>query len=123
MPGEIWTYKAVQPNDGSIKNRPILIIGNDKNNQLKFVDIHYVLISSSAEKGKYDIEVNDYQAKNIGLSKKSIIKTTKIYTGSKSKLGNKINDLPRDLMIEFLIKYKDYQANLIEELEIIKVIS
>lgn len=56
------------------------------------------------------------ESKKIGLNKRSVIKTTKIYTGSKSKLGNKIGDLPVDIKEEFIKKYKDYQNKLIEEL-------
>lgn len=117
MIGEIWTYVATKPSDSLTKVRPILIIGNDKENGLKFVDIHYVIISSSANCGKYDIELDEKIAKSIGLARKSIIKTTKIYTGSKSKLGNKINDLPDDIKKEFIEKYKEYQLNLILKFE------
>ena len=116
MFGEIWTYVATKPNDNMLKIRPILVIGNDSSNELKFVDTHYVIISSSAECGKYDIELNEEKAKKIGLNKRSVIKTTKIYTGSKSKLGNKIGDLPADIKEEFIKKYKDYQNKLLEEL-------
>jgi len=115
MPGEIWTYVAVKPNDGKQKVRPILIIGNDANNHLQYVDIHYVIISSSAECGIYDIELEEDLAKEIGLSRKSIIKTTKIYTGAKSKLGAKIADLPIEKKKEFFQKYKNYQDNLMNQ--------
>lgn len=118
MPGELWTYQAIKPSDGMIKPRPILIIGNDDNNGLQYVDIHYVLISSSAECGIYDIELSDDLAKSIGLKGKSVIKTTKIYTGSKTKLGNKISDLPLNLKKEFKKKYSDYQENIIHKFEI-----
>lgn len=113
MVGEIWTYEAIKPNDGKAKIRPVLIIGNDANNHLQFVDIHYVIISSSAECGTYDVEINDDIAKEIGLYGKSVIKTTKIYTGTKSKLGRKIADLPYDIKQKFYQNYKEYQNNLI----------
>lgn len=109
MVGEIWTHVATKPNDNMVKIRPVLVIGNDNANELKFVDIHYVIISSSSECGKYDIELNDDIAIKIGLTKKSIIKTTKIYTGSKSKLGNKIGDLPKEIKDKFINNYKEYQ--------------
>lgn len=109
MVGEIWTHVAAKPNDNMVKIRPVLVIGNDNANELKFVDIHYVIISSSSECGKYDIELNDDIAIKIGLTKKSIIKTTKIYTGSKSKLGNKIGDLPKEIKDKFINNYKEYQ--------------
>lgn len=115
MVGEIWTYVAVKPSDGKQKARPILIIGNDSNNHLQYVDIHYVIISSSSECGIYDVEIDEKLAKKIGLSSKSIIKTTKIYTGTKSKLGAKISDLPIEKKQEFYQKYKDYQDNLISQ--------
>lgn len=113
MVREIWTYEAIKPNDGKAKIRPILIIGNDANNHLQFVDIHYVIISSSTECGVYDVEINDEEAKEIGLNGKSVIKTTKIYTGTKSKLGRKIADLPIDIKRKFYQSYKDYQNDLI----------
>ena len=47
MIGEIWTYAATKYSGGTPKVRPILIIGNDANNQLQYVDIHYVIVSSS----------------------------------------------------------------------------
>ena len=121
MPGEIWTYQAIKPNDGSVKPRPILIIGNDSDNGLQFVDIHYVLISSSAECGIYDVEINDEEAIKIGLKSKSVIKTTKIYTGSKTKLGTKISSLPLNIKSEFIQKYSAYQENLLNKFDIMSV--
>ncbi len=49
MQGEIWTYVASKPNNGKLKVRPVLVIGDDANNNLQYVDIHYVIISSSAD--------------------------------------------------------------------------
>lgn len=115
MVGEIWTYKATKPSDNLEKVRPVLIVGDDEDNGLNFVDINYVIISSSASCGKYDIEINEQMAKTIGLNKKSIIKTTKIYTGSKMKLGSKIGDLPDDIKNEFKRKYAEYQNNIINK--------
>lgn len=113
MIGEIWTYVATKPNDNLYKTRPILIIGTDGNNQLQYVDIHYVIISSSAQCGFYDLEINEKMAKTLGLKNKSVIKTTKIYTGPKSKLGVKIADLPEELKSKFIEKYNEYQQNII----------
>lgn len=115
MIGEIWTYKAIKPNNNIEKVRPILIIGNDQDNGLKFVDINYVIISSSALCGKYDVIIKENIAKQIGLTNESIIKTTKIYTGSKTKLGNKIGELPAELKSEFKDKYMDYQNNIVAQ--------
>lgn len=119
MIGEIWTYVAIKPNSNDKKIRPILIIGDDGNNQLCYVDIHYVLISSSAECGIYDIKIEEELAHNIGLQRASIIKTTKIYTGPKSKLGVKIGELPLNKKKEFITKYESYQINMIKNFSII----
>ncbi len=117
MVGEIWTYVATKPNNSEeTKVRPVLIIGDDSNNQLQYVDIHYVIISSSAECGIYDVLLEQSLAKKLGLSRKSIIKTTKIYTGPKSKLGVKIAELPASKKEEFIKKYQAYQDNLISKL-------
>lgn len=113
MVGEIWTYVATKSNDNMVKVRPVLVIGNEKSNELKLVDIHYVIVSSSASVGKYDIELNSAVAKSIGLDRKSVIKTTKIYTGSKDKLGKKIGELPYEIKNQFINNYKEYQLNLI----------
>lgn len=113
MIGEIWTYIAVKPNNNAKKVRPVLIIGDDSNNQLKYVDIHYVIISASADCGLYDVLIDEELANSIGLARKSIIKTTKIYTGPKSRLGEKISDLPEEIKKEFISKYKEYQQSLI----------
>jgi len=112
MIGEIWTYKATKPSDNLEKIRPVLIIGSDKDNGLQFVDINYVIVSSSAQCGKYDVEIDEETAFKIGLREKSTIKTTKIYTGSRQKLGNKIGDLPLEIKEEFKHKYIEYQKNI-----------
>lgn len=115
MIGEIWTFKATKPSDNLEKVRPVLIVGNDAENGLQFVDIHYVIISSSASCGKYDVELEEIVAKEIGLDRKSVIKTTKIYTGSKMKLGSKIGELPFDKKEEFKQKYKKYQEDILSK--------
>ena len=115
MIGEVWTFKATNPSDNVEKARPVLIIGDDGGNNLKFVDVHYVIISSSATCGEFDVQLNEQEAKNIGLDRPSVIKTTKIYTGSKYKLGNKIGDLSNEKKDEFKQKYTDYQNKLIDK--------
>ncbi len=117
MTGEIWTYVATKPSDNLEKVRPVLIIGNDANNQLQYVDIHYVIISASARCGIYDVELNEAQAKSIGLDRKSVIKTTKIYTGSRSKFGKKIGELPADKKKEFIEKYRTYQLDIVTKFQ------
>ena len=109
MLGEIWTYNATKPSDGAQKLRPVLIIGSDGENGLHFVDINYIIISASAECGIYDIESDEETAHSIGLKRRSVIKTTKIYTVSKSKLLCKIGVLPDDIKEKFKKKYKEYQ--------------
>lgn len=42
----------------------------------------------------------------MGLNGKSGIKTTKIYTGTKSKLGAKICDLPKEIRKRILMNIK-----------------
>ena len=113
MIGEVWTYEAIKPNNGIAKVRPILIIGSDANNQLQYVDIHYVILASSADCGIYDVELDEKTASNIGLKSASIIKTTKIYTGAKSKLGAKIGELPNEKKEEFIKKYRSYQEDIV----------
>ena len=117
MIGEIWTYKATKPSDNLEKVRPVLIVGNDEENGLKFVDINYVIISSSATCGKYDVPINKEQAEEIGLDRASTIKTTKIYTGSRTKLGRKIGELSLHIKEEFKNKYIEYQKNIISKWE------
>lgn len=116
MIGEIWTYKATKPSDNLEKARPVLIIGDDGDNGLNIIDIEYVIISSSSECGYYDVKIEENIAKSIGLERESVIKTTKIYTGSKSKLGRKICDLPMEIKEEFKEKYKNHQSNIINKL-------
>ena len=111
MIGEIWTYAATKPSDGTPKVRPILIIGNDANNQLQYVDIHYVIVSSS-DCGVYDVKIEQNVATSIGLQRESVIKTTKIFTGAKSKLDSKIAELPPDKKEEFITKYRSYQEDM-----------
>lgn len=56
-----------------------------KNNML-----NYIIISSSADCGLYDVELDENIAQIIGLDRKSVIKTTKIYTEPRSKFGKKL---------------------------------
>ena len=114
---EIWYYRATLPNSGGTKLRPVLIIGNDAENKLSIVDIHYCLISSSSSKGEYDVEIDDATAKGLGLTRASIIKTTKGYTGSQHLLERKVCDLPDALKVEFAEKYKRYQKHMIEKMD------
>lgn len=115
MIGEIWTFKATKPSDNLEKARPVLIVGDDRENGLQFVDINYVIISSSALCGNYDVEIEEVEAKKIGLDRKSVIKTTKIYTGSKMKLGSKIGELSLDKKQEFKEKYTEYQKAILNK--------
>jgi len=114
---EIWYYKAALPNSGGTKPRPVLIIGDDGENKLSMVDVHYCLISSSSQAGEYDVEIRGERAYELGLLRASIIKTTKIYTGSKGLLERKICALPKDLKAEFIEKYKAYQSKIIEKMD------
>lgn len=113
MIGEIWYYKAKLPNSDQIKPRPVLVIGTDANNNLFYTDIHYVIISSSSEAGIYDVIIEEEIAKKINLLRKSIIKTTKIYTGPRNMFERKLGTLPEELKNEFIKKYQDYQNQLI----------
>ena len=106
MIGEIWTYKATKPSDNLEKIRPVLVIGDDGDNGLEFVDINYAIISSSASCGKYDVEINEETAKCIGLKRPSVIKTTKIYTGSRKYYGQ------MELKIKTLSSQGFVQANI-----------
>ncbi len=49
----------------------------------------------------------------MGLARSSVIKTTKIYTGSQSKLLSKVGTLTDNIKKEFIQKYSDYQTQLI----------
>ncbi|MCL2036426.1 MAG: type II toxin-antitoxin system PemK/MazF family toxin [Oscillospiraceae bacterium] len=118
---EIWYYKANLPSSNKVKARPVLIVGDDRANGLQVVDIHYCIISSSSAKGDYDVEINEEIAKEIGLARASIIKTTKIYTGSKHLLERKVCDLPDSLRDEFVKRFKDYQGKMLECIESIRV--
>ena len=63
----------------------------------------------------YDVEINEETAKYIGLKRPSVIKTTKIYTGSRQKLGCKIGDLTDELKKKFMCKYREYQENIMNK--------
>ena len=77
--------------------------------------MHYVIISASADCGLYDVELEEETALAIGLSHRSVIKTTKIYTGPRTKMGQKIGELPVSKKEEFIKKYTAYQQNIISE--------
>jgi len=114
---EIWYYSAKLPNSTETKGRPVLIIGNDAENKLRIVDIHYCIISKTASKGEFDLQIDETTAKSLGLGQASVIKTTKIYTGDRELLERKVCGLPKDLKIEFIKKYKAYQTKIIEAMD------
>ena len=66
---------------------------------------------------RYGILIDEKTAKNLGLEKVSVIKTTKVYTGDRELLERKVCDLPKDLKIEFIEKYKSYQNNLMAKMD------
>ena len=115
MIGEIWYYKTKLPNSDGYKSRPVLIIGTDANNNLLYTDIHYVIISSSASIGIYDVIIDEEVAREINFLRKSIIKTTKIYTGPKNLFERKLGTLPDELKQDFVKKYQEYQNQLIND--------
>ena len=109
MLGELWTYKITEAGGYLEKTRPVLIIGRDEDDELQFVEITYVEGPLSELCGIYDIEIDEETAHSIGLRKRSVIKTTKIFTASKSNLGSKIGILPDDIKERFKEKFKAYQ--------------
>lgn len=117
MIGEIWYYKAKLPNNDGYKSRPVLIVGTDANNNLYYTDIHYVIISSSASIGIYDVLINEKQAKEMNLTRASVIKTTKIYTGPLNLFERKVCDLPDNIKNEFINKFESYQEDTINKLK------
>lgn len=117
MIGEIWYYKAKLPNNDGYKPRPVLIIGTDANNDLYYTDIHYVIISSSASIGVYDVFIDEEQAKEMNLTRASVIKTTKIYTGPLNLFERKVCDLPNNIKYEFMNKFQSYQEDVINKLK------
>lgn len=123
MIGEIWYYKAKIPNNDGYKSRPVLVIGTDANNNLIYTDIHYVIISSSSEAGIYDVVISERVARKINLTRQSVIKTTKIYTGPRNLFERKIGILPEELKDEFIKKYQDYQNQLINTFQTFEFIN
>ena len=117
MIGEVWYYKAKLPNNDGYKSRPVLIIGTDANNNLYYTDIHYVIISSSASIGIYDVLINEDQAREMNLTRASVIKTTKIYTGPLNLFERKVCDLPENIKDEFVNKFELYQQDTINKLK------
>ena len=114
---EIWYYEAKLPNSIQTKGRPILIIGDDSENKLRIIDIHYCIVSKTAPKGEYDVQIDESTAKSLGLEQASVIKTTKIYTGDRELLERKVCDLPKDLKTEFIEKYKSYQTKIMKNMD------
>lgn len=112
--GDIWTFNVPLTNDNAkYKPRPVLIIS--VNNQFQhYYSLTYVIISSTAFKEKYDVIISEKVAKQIGLEKRSIIKTAMVYTGGYSSIGEKIGELPENLLYEFFKNYKAFQRQIYE---------
>ena len=106
---EIWYYKTSLPSDDT-KPKPILIIGNDPEDGSVEANIHFCPILTSSAQGKYDVRINETDAKAIGIAKELIIKTTQMYTGPCNLLEQKVGDLPGDLISQFISQYIAYQS-------------
>ena len=61
------------------------------------------------------VVIDEEIAKQINLLRKSVIKTTKIYTGPKNLFERKLGTLPDELKQKFVKKYQEYQNQLIND--------
>lgn len=114
--GEIWTFLVPLTNDNTkYKARPVLIISVNEDFG-HYESINYVVISSTSAVEKFDVVINDKLALKIGLQAKSVIKTTNIYTENKTSLGNKIGELPKNILKQFKKKYQEFQQYVINQL-------
>ena len=115
--GEIWTFLVPLTNDNTkYKARPVLIVSVNEN-FVHYESINYVVISASSVEEKFDIVLNDDVASSIGLQNKSVIKTTNIYTENKTSLGNKIGELPKEILSQFKRNYRLFQEYVINNLK------
>ena len=63
---------------------------------------------------KYQLVLLDILIRGL-LEKIKCESTTKIYTGSRNKLGSKIGDLPTEIKEEFKEKYRKYQEDILKK--------
>lgn len=115
--GELWTFNVPLTNDNAkFKPRPVLIVS--VNNKFQhYYSVTYVIISSTSLKEKYDVIISDKVAKRVGLEKRSIIKTAMVYTGGFSSIGEKIGELPDNVMNEFEKNYMAFQKQIFENFD------
>lgn len=115
--GEIWTFLVPLTNDNTkFKARPVLIVSVNED-FVHYESINYVVISSSSIEEKFDVVISDEIAYKIGLQCKSLIKTTNIYTENKTSLGNKIGELPKEILSIFMKNYQGFQEYVIDHLK------
>lgn len=115
--GEIWTFLVPLTNDNTkYKARPVLIVSVNED-FVHYESINYVVISSTSLQEKFDVVIRDDIASKIGLQSESLIKTTNIYTENKTSLGNKIGELPKNILKQFKKRYQGFQEYIFSNLK------
>ena len=109
---EVWYYRTDPSNDSDTKPELILVIGSDVN----VTSIHYCTISISSEQEKYDVVIDEKEAKTIGIAKTLVIKMAKIHTGPLELLERKVGELPKELISVFIDQYIAYQGALVAKM-------
>ena len=82
-----------------IKKRPVLIISNNKFNEIN-EDIIVVAITSKIFIDDYSVQIDDDDLEYAIMPEKSVIKTSKLFTTNKSKVIKKFSILKEEKFLE-----------------------
>ncbi len=85
----------------AVKKRPVLILSNNKFNEVSS-DIIVVAITSKIFNDEYSIQIEDHDLEYALLPEKSVIKTSKLFTTSKSKIIKKFSILKNEKFYEVI---------------------
>lgn len=100
----------------SFKNRPVLIIGDQRNNDYTVLPVSTVSRKENLD-SEYDVEIIPQNYPKLNLAKISYVRTHKQTPLHRGSLHKEISDLKSeypDLFLEIMTKVEKFNKNLIE---------
>ncbi len=109
------SFFDLKTNKNAFKNRPVLIIGDIRNNDYTVLPVSTISISSNIDT-EYDIKIDPAKYPALNLRKISYIRTHKALTIHRAELYKEISDLKAlepDLFTQIMLKYEQWTKEII----------
>ena len=99
----------------SFKNRPVLIIGDIRNNDYTVLPVSTISISANID-SEYDVKIDPAKYPALNLRKISYVRTHKALTIHRAELYKEISDLKilePDLFAKIITKYEQWTQEIV----------